>query len=241
MTVTLDNFEDYLLEIPVSTTQRINFFAFNDRPLEETSMRLDEMRPYFARIHPNQIIGIAPIFLLKERPLGGHGGGTYPDISNLRARNPANDPARGEAWGAPIEVLERVVESYGRTGSGSRSLHVIPLADWVQAGRAATVMHECAHGIDNRCFLHRRYASGDPLRPGANFAVGDFPDSLPGQACGHGSPLNRRVVNAFVSMTMGFRGVATPTKRNIVARFRDSHAFNGVPESWWNEQFPGLI
>ena len=50
-----------------------------------------------------------------------------------------------------------------------------------------------------------------------------------------------RVVNAFVSMTMGFRGVATPTKRNIVARFRDSHAFNGVPESWWNEQFPGLI
>jgi hypothetical protein len=34
MTVTLDNFEDFHLEIPVGT-QRINFFAFNDCPLEE--------------------------------------------------------------------------------------------------------------------------------------------------------------------------------------------------------------
>lgn len=241
MPVTLENYRDYHLKLFVGN-QKVHFFAFNDRPLDETRARIDLFAPHFARLAPIHLLGIAPILLLKDRPLGGHGGGTYPDVTHLHARNAERDAQRAERWGAPIEVMEEIVAHYGRVGAASGTIHVIPLQDWNESGRATTVLHECAHGIDARFTLHRRASSSDPLAAGGNFRADDFPAHLPGQHCGHGTELNRRVVNAFVSMVTGFPSVHNVlTKQQIVARFRESHAFNGVTESWWRTTYPGLV
>ena len=239
MTITLDNYESFRISVTMGQHE-VSFFAFNGLPREEVATQIRQMQPYFDRMPAIHALGIAPIFLLVERPAGGRGGGTYPDLTRLRARTEANRARNDAAWGAPYEVLEAAIAEHGRHGAGQR-LHVIPLQRWLREARATTVIHECAHGIDDRFHLHRRRHAHDPLRPGANFAVGDFPAHLPGQACGHGAALNRAVVNAYVSMTMGFPGVPTATRRRIIERFRESDAFISVQDSWWQGRFPGLI
>ncbi|WP_411892759.1 hypothetical protein [Yoonia sp. SDW83-1] len=239
MTITLDNYESFRISVTMGQHE-VNFFAFNGLPREEVATQIREMQPFFDRMPPVHALGIAPIFLLVGRPSGGSGGGTYPDLTRLRARNEANRARNDAAWGAPYDVLEAAIAAYGRH-DGGRRLHVIPLERWQRPARATTVIHECAHGVDHKFHLHRRRHPHDPLRPGPLFAVSDFPTQLPGQACGHGSALNRAVVNAYVSMTMGFRGVSTAMRRQIINNFRNSDAFINVQDSWWQGRFPGLI
>lgn len=239
MTATIENFTDFHIKLDLGH-HKVHFFVFNDEPLDFARAKIATLRPVLERIPPDHINGIAPILLLKERPLGGTGGGTMTSIENLHARNESVNSQRTELWGASYEVIEQVVLRFGRFGGADRGIHFIPLADWRQSGFATTVIHECAHGIDNRFSLHRRAAAGDPLRAGANLALSDFPNHLAHQACGHGTDLNRRAVNAYVAMITGFRGVTAAQQRQILTTLRRSNAFNGVPTSWWRETFPSF-
>lgn len=239
MTATLNNFTDFHLKLDLGH-HKVHFFVFNDEPLDFTRAKIATLRPHLERAPPDHINGIAPILLLKERPLGGSGGGTMTSIENLHAHNESVNLQRTELWGASYEVIEQVVQRFGRFGGADRGIHFIPLADWRQSGFATTVIHECAHGIDNRFSLHRRATASDPLRAGANLSPSDFPSHLSHQACGHGTELNRRAVNAYVAMITGFPGVTAAQQRQILTTFRRANAFNGVPTSWWREMFPSF-
>jgi len=244
MTITIDNFQDYRVPVIIGT-HTINFFAFNGLPLDLTALRINDLMPVFSRMPPVHLPGIGPIFLLIGRPLSdsehASGGGTYPDVRRLLAQRDGVNAQRAASWGASYEVIAEAVRVFGRFGGVDRGLHVIPLADWQQAGYASTVVHECAHGVDTFFNLHRR-AGRDPLRPGAVLPMTVFPADLPGQFCGHGrgDNVNRRAVNAYCSMITGFPNVRTATRRQIMAAFQASNAFNAVSARWWAAQFPGL-
>ena len=233
MSVTLQNFIDY--HVPIQTvSQPIHFFVFNDEPLATERAKIQALSRFIARIPSNHLVAIAPILLTKARPSGGHGGGTTPDVSRLRGRSEQVRGMLAQAQGVSYEVMEEVVNRFGRLGS--RAIHYVALADWRQGGHATTVIHECTHAIDIRFSLTPRARADDPLRQGSVFELSAFPESLPRQACGHGhgDNINRRAVNAYVSMITGFPGVSPTQRQQIIAAFRDCQAFSGVPESWWN-------
>jgi len=244
MPITISNFRDYLISVPVAG-HAVNFFAFNGEPIGLARTKINELLQVFGRMPPVHLPGIGPIFLLIGRPLSDSdhpsGGGTYPDVSRLHARRDAENDRRTEDWGVSYEVIAEAVRCFGRFGGSDPGLHVVPLEDWRQSGYASTVVHECAHGVDALLNLHRRAGSG-PLRSGPNLPMGAFPTGLHGQFCRHGTGdnINRRAVNAYCSMITGFRGVSLPHQRQIMAAFQASNAFNAVPASWWAAKFPGL-
>ena len=115
MTATIENFTDFHIKLDLGH-HKVHFFVFNDEPLDFARAKIATLRPVLERIPPDHINGIAPILLLKERPLGGTGGGTMTSIENLHARNESVNRQRTELWGASFEVIEQVVLRFGRFG-----------------------------------------------------------------------------------------------------------------------------
>ncbi len=242
--VTLENYDQFRITVPVGP-RHIHFFVFNGQRMEIADVMIWAMNVHFRRIPAEHTSPILPFFLFKERPAGGHGGGTYPDISILAARNPTRQAQHDEAWGAPHAVVQEAVSRYAPTGGSRTAFHAIPLRDWMEPGRATTVIHEFTHAIDNRFHLTQRANPAHPERRGPSFDVDDFPTSLPDQICGHGDsthPLHRYVVNAYCSMITGFPGIHDASVvRSIIAKFRESRAFQIVPDAWWHATFPRYV
>lgn len=229
MPVTLENYEDYQIKVVLDGGRKIRFFRFNDAPEDQTRARISAIEPYFRRMPPQHADAVFPILLLKGHPFHGHGGGSPPDVSRFMGLSASNEARREERIGVPATVIERIAMRY-QHGRPRCTVHFIPLEDWNQSGRATTVIHEAAHGVDTLLSLHRRSGAEDA---GANLRLEDLPEHLPHQACGHGTRLNRQAVNAYVAMTMNWRGVTQAQRRAIIATFRTTHAFRDVPETWW--------
>ena len=209
--------ETHSFEIAGAT---ITFHVYLDQP--DTASKIEELRPYFARMPDTHLRLLWPIFVVDHKPGGGPGGGTWaPD----EVRSMFMGEAHSRRTGVPDADVETLVLA-NRSG-----MMAIPRDRWMRRINRlrTTVMHEVAHCVDFQLGLVPRGADAE-----------DFP-GMGTDRCGAGGHMSRRAVEAYArALYQPWRiyhsrepsqSAHDLNQRNLET-VRRAPAFTGVSGSW---------
>ena len=200
----------------------IDTYIFLDAPVSELNSKATGLAAFLFRMPPRHVqmaLANYRIFVIKDKPARGHGGGTW---------RPGE--VRDAFWnkiavtGVSNEDIQSLVLDAGKGLIG------IPQDRWHRSLNLLkfTVLHEAGHTVD--------YALG--LTP-AGVSVNDYRGVTP--ACGAGSLVARRAVEAYARYVLVPSRIcrdivpgeaARECNRRIISLLRRSPAFVSVPPSW---------
>lgn len=202
----------------------IDFYDFINAPDFEGKAR--GLEPFFNRMPSGHVRSVFPsylIFVIRAKPRGGSGGGTWLPRQVRRAFE-----GREAVTGVSDADLQALVLAPGKALIG------IPQDRWSRPVRSmkVTVFHEVGHAVDYSLNLSP---------PGAT--ANDFRGVRP--VCGGGNTLKRYVVEAYARLIYAparicrdvEQGAMAACSRRVSNLLRRSPAFSAVPEAWGSPSF----
>jgi hypothetical protein len=197
----------------------IGFHIYVTVPDSEAKVR--SLERYFTRLPDPHLDIVYPIFVMEHKPGGRDGGGTW---------RPGE--VRSQVMGAAHTRNTLVPDADIETYVTSRGLGMIGISRdrWERpvARIPATVFHEVGHCVDSLGLVP--HGAGEADFPGMNT-----------HACGAGSPLVRRAVEAYARTIYNPRHIyhdlppgaaAATVNAQLLATLRRSPAFRTVPAGW---------
>ena len=186
--------------------------------------KVEALRPFFERMPDAHLAVVFPIFIMRRKPGGALGGGTWPRHA---IRSDVMGPAHSDNSGVPDDEIKRWIELRGRGLIGlSRDRWERPAGS-----REFSVLHEVGHCIDVQ--LGGLVPAG---ATGADFA------GMETDRCGAGGALTvRQAVEVYArwmcspSRVYHFvpPGDSSAAANDRLKRLlRRSAAFRSVPTTW---------
>ena len=198
----------------------IDIHIFLNQP--DSEMKARGLAPSLQRMpeqHVQRALVNYPIFILKNKPGRGPGGGTW-RASQVRAAF----WGREAITGVPDVELDRLVIKPGKGLIG------IPQNRWTRTVNRLrfTLLHEVGHAVDYELNLSPPDAT-----------VNDFRGVRP--TCGAGSMVKRHVVEAYARFILRPGAIcrdsvdgetANASNLRVIRNLRRSPAFSGLPRGW---------
>lgn len=202
---------------------QIEFHIYVNMP--GSRQKVAQLIPFLTRMPRQHLAILYPIFIMRRKPHGGQGGGTW---TPGEARSAFTRTHAERNTGIPDSEIQRLVVTPGRGMIGmSEDRWQRPM------GRLEfTLLHEVAHCV------HCCFQPGGLLPPGATES--DFP-GMETNRCGHGSLLVRRAVEAYaryicrparIFHTLPSGSGPARTNERLIRSLRSSPAFRSVPTEW---------
>lgn len=201
---------------------RIDIYLFIDVPERENRAKAEGLAPFLHRMpvqHVQRALAKYRIFIIKDKPARGPGGGTW---------RPGE--VRGAFWdkeritGVSNADLQSLILDYGMGLIG------VPQDRWQRtlSSMKFTILHEAGHSVDYEL----------NLTP-AGVALEDYRGVTP--ACGAGSLVKRRAVEAYARFILAPSRIcresvsgedASECNSRLIGLLRRSPAFSSVLPSW---------
>lgn len=201
----------------------VDFYVYVNVPNSREKIR--QLTRFFMRLPDQHLALLYPIFIMKKKPGGRRGGGTWRpgEVPGSFTRTP-----HAQNTGIPSDDIKRLVVNQGKGLIGlSKDRWERPM------GRLSfTVFHEIGHCVDYS------FQPNGLVPPGARHT--DYA-GMETNRCGAGNRMVRRAVEAYA------RYICSPSRiyhtvppsesnaqvnRRLISTLRRSPAFHSVPTAW---------